>query len=402
MSTFLLCKENDLANGQMKEYEVEQHGKILLVKDNDKFFALGAKCTHYGAPLAKGAYCNGTVRCPWHGACFNIETGDVEDFPGFDSLPTFKALGVDPDSIALKKSDYYEKLGVNVVFGAQATKIEPKKKLVHLSNGQKFAYGKVVVATGGRPRLLNVPGYCTNVKNVFYLRTPADGQLIGQQVAGKDVVIVGSSFIGMELASVVAKKGAKSLTVVSNSGLPFDQVFGAQIGQAVLKLFEDNGVKFKLSVDILKLNHNDNNEVTSLDLKSKVGGAENLSCEICIVGIGVTPSTEVFEGSGAMLDQRGYVEVDEHLGVVGLSDVYACGDIARFPLATFQHQMANVQHWQMALKHGYGAGYDEIIVHGDASQLSFVAYYLKNENLVAVATCGKDPIAARLAEYFRI
>ena len=64
-------------------------GSCLLVKQNDKHFAIGSKCSHYGASLANGALGDGVVTCPWHGACFNLENGDIEDFPGLDSLPKY-------------------------------------------------------------------------------------------------------------------------------------------------------------------------------------------------------------------------------------------------------------------------------------------------------------------------
>jgi len=65
-------------------------GKALLVREQGQYYAVGHKCTHYGAPLASGALYNGRVRCPWHGACFNVKTGDIEDFPGLDSIPKFE------------------------------------------------------------------------------------------------------------------------------------------------------------------------------------------------------------------------------------------------------------------------------------------------------------------------
>merc|ERR1719242_1142907 len=90
----------------MREVDVGDK-KALLVKEAGQLYAMGHKCTHYGAPLAKGAYCNGVVRCPWHGACFNVKTGDIEDFPGLDSVHTFKVevrgddvvVSADPDKL---------------------------------------------------------------------------------------------------------------------------------------------------------------------------------------------------------------------------------------------------------------------------------------------------------------
>ena len=73
--------------------EVEFEGveeRALLIRQEGKLHAIGSKCTHYGAPLVKGCLGNGRVRCPWHGACFNITSGDIEDFPGLDSLQKFE------------------------------------------------------------------------------------------------------------------------------------------------------------------------------------------------------------------------------------------------------------------------------------------------------------------------
>lgn len=107
-----VCKDSDVGENQMKQVDLEDVGKVLLIRKNGKLSALGAKCTHYGAPLHSGALGENRVRCQWHGACFNILTGDIEDFPGnylkkkkkikthgtktnicllgFDSLPCFQ------------------------------------------------------------------------------------------------------------------------------------------------------------------------------------------------------------------------------------------------------------------------------------------------------------------------
>ncbi len=68
--------------------------KALVVKQNGQFSAIGHKCSHYGAPLSKGYLGNGRVRCPWHGACFNVQSGDIEDFPGLDGVPCFNVRNV--------------------------------------------------------------------------------------------------------------------------------------------------------------------------------------------------------------------------------------------------------------------------------------------------------------------
>lgn len=88
-----MCKQEDINENEMKLLPLGDDGKkILLVKQKGELHAIGTKCTHYGALLHTGALGEGRVRCPWHGACFNIKTGDIEDYPGLDSLPCYKVL----------------------------------------------------------------------------------------------------------------------------------------------------------------------------------------------------------------------------------------------------------------------------------------------------------------------
>lgn len=81
---------NDINENEMKVFDIGEDGKVLVVKQKGEINALGTKCTHYGAPLSQGALGDGRIRCQWHGACFNLKTGDIEDFPGFDSLPCYQ------------------------------------------------------------------------------------------------------------------------------------------------------------------------------------------------------------------------------------------------------------------------------------------------------------------------
>lgn len=87
----VVCREDELKDNEMKTLPLgESGGRVLLIKQKGQIHAIGTKCTHYGAPLETGALGDGRVKCPWHGACFNIKNGDIEDFPGLDSLPCYK------------------------------------------------------------------------------------------------------------------------------------------------------------------------------------------------------------------------------------------------------------------------------------------------------------------------
>jgi len=86
----IVCNETDLNDNEMKSFPLGEHGKVLIARQNGEWSAVGTKCTHYGAPLDTGSLGNGRVRCPWHGACFNLKSGDIEDFPGMDSIPCYQ------------------------------------------------------------------------------------------------------------------------------------------------------------------------------------------------------------------------------------------------------------------------------------------------------------------------
>ncbi|XP_063833197.1 apoptosis-inducing factor 3-like [Ostrinia nubilalis] len=98
----VVCNENALKENEMKVFEIGEEGRVLLVKQKGEFSAVGTKCTHYGAPLVSGALGDGRVRCPWHGACFNIKTGDIEDFPGFDSLPCYQVTVTEKGEVKVR------------------------------------------------------------------------------------------------------------------------------------------------------------------------------------------------------------------------------------------------------------------------------------------------------------
>ncbi|XP_053223682.1 apoptosis-inducing factor 3-like isoform X3 [Podarcis raffonei] len=84
-----VCQVDDMYDGEMREVEVAGH-PVLLVRDHLQFSALGSRCTHAGAPLSKGYLGQGRIRCPWHGACFSLKTGDIEEYPTLDCLTSFK------------------------------------------------------------------------------------------------------------------------------------------------------------------------------------------------------------------------------------------------------------------------------------------------------------------------
>ncbi|KAK6192405.1 hypothetical protein SNE40_003876 [Patella caerulea] len=499
MTEIEACSVDDIQDGGMKDVEVED-GKILLVQRGQEYFAVGGKCTHYGAPLVNGSMSNGVVRCPWHGACFNVQTGDIEDFPGLDSLPTFdvsvkngkiyihvptsgvgkrlknmcgsvpenrktfvlvgggpasvvcaetlrqegftgriiivskesvlpydrpklsKAMDAKPESLALRNAEFYKKYDIEIRQGHEVVSVDTKAKLVRMYDGKKMSYDSLFIATGGKPRVLPIPG--SGLKNVCSLRTPADANFIAEQAKGKDVVVVGSSFIGLEVTAFLHDK-CKSVTVIGTGSAPLQRVFGEKLGRVFQKMHEEKGVKFYFEKGVKALRSKEDDILTEVVLSD----GTVISADICILGVGVVPATDFLKKSDIELTKRGFVSVNERLQT-NIPDVYAGGDIVEFPLFTVPGSNVNIQHWQMAHQHGkiagynmngisreiksvpyfwtvmygksvrytgYGPGYDDVIVHGDLDVPKFAAFYTKGDNVVAVASLAFDPIVSQAA-----
>lgn len=493
-----VCKENELENGEMKVYELGQQGNVLLVKENGTFSALGTKCSHYNAPLIKGVLSNGRIRCPWHGACFNSKTGDIEDFPGLDSLPCYKvrvengdvkicttsqemekskrvkstskrtvedkrtfivvggggagqtcvetlrqegftgrliliskessrpydrpklskALSATAESLALRSLDYYQSADIELWLNREVTSIDTNKKLLTCSDGTSIQYDSVMISTGGRPRTLDG----ATLKNIHYLRSVDDANIIAEKSRKKNVVIIGTSFIGMEVAAFLADK-ANSVSVIGNSNVPFQNVLGEEVGKGLQKLLEEHQIQFFNENSVVEFVGN-KGILTEVILKT----GEHVSADVCVIGIGVLPSTDFLQNTSIKLNALNQIEVDEYMKT-NVDGVFAGGDIVEFPLSIMDMRV-NIGHWQLAMAHGrcaalnmlnkneklltvpffwsmlfgksvryagYGGKFEEIILRGDPDKLQFVAYYLRNDKVVAVATMNNDPIAAKFA-----
>ncbi|RZC32804.1 apoptosis-inducing factor 3 [Asbolus verrucosus] len=130
----VVCKDSDVGENEMKTFDLGEAGRVLLVRQNGKLSALGAKCTHYGAPLVHGALGEGRVRCQWHGACFNLLNGDIEDFPGLDSLPCYQVT-VSDDEVTVR---------------ARRAELESGKRVKAMA-GRDVREAQHIVVVGGGP-----------------------------------------------------------------------------------------------------------------------------------------------------------------------------------------------------------------------------------------------------------
>jgi NADPH-dependent 2,4-dienoyl-CoA reductase/sulfur reductase-like enzyme len=356
-----------------------------------------------------------------------------------------KQLSLDEFAAQLRPIDFYKDSDIEYHLGTEVTSLDHEKKSVEyrqVDSSEKpnsLVYNSVLVATGGAAVPLRLEG--SRSDNVYLLRTLADSQKLGQVAAANPqakVVVVGSNFIGMECAATLSKLVA-SVTVVARGPLPF-KPFGNEIGTALLKLFEKNNVVFKPNSEPTQLKVEDG-KVTSVVCAD---GSE-LPCDflVCGVGVEIKTATSFIKASfsGLSIDAAGAIKVDQHLSVA--PGFYAAGDMVKYPDPIYGD--VRIEHWGVAgsmgklagsnmtreeqhtqprtaystvpffwtLNFGKGVRYvghatswDEIIFDMEPNglevdTLKFVAYYVKINAVVAVATVARDPMATRCAEFMK-
>ena len=436
-------KSLDLKNGQKQEAEVEgiEEGKVLLVKYKDKVHALGSKCTHYGAPLAKGVIGeHGRIVCPWHGACFQVTTGDVEDAPALDPLAKFevvekdggvyikgdestiksgrhtlnikckpkgedrivvigngsgalgaidglrsggftgpitciskenhgpidrtklsKALLTDVSAVEWRSADYWKEGGVDMVNDTVIAVDFSNKKVKTESGKNDVKYSKLIMASGGLPRMLPLPGLKGDLKSVFPLRGVRDVQQIMEAAGnkgGKKIVVVGSSFIGMECGNALAGKG-HHVEIIGMEEEPMERVMGEKVGAIFRKLLEKNGVKFHMLASVEKGNESSSRggHIGSVSLKD----GPTLEADLVVEGVGIRPSTDYLNDNNSVsLEKDGSISTDESFAVKGLNDVYAIGDIATYPYhgPGGNGKPVRIEHWSVAQNAGRSVAHE--------------------------------------------
>jgi NADPH-dependent 2,4-dienoyl-CoA reductase/sulfur reductase-like enzyme len=218
--------------------------------------------------------------------------------------------------------------------------IDAGKRRVRLSDGADLGYDKLLLATGASPRALEVPG--AGLGNVFSLRTLADSDRIAATVqAGTRLVIVGSGWIGLEVAAAARLRGA-TVTVVTPAALPLRRVLGDRLAKVFLALHREHGVDFRFGTRVLELRGGP--DVAQVVLSDDT----TVNADVVLVAVGVTPNTGLADQ--ARLPVGDGVLVDRQLRTAD-PDIFAAGDVAAVdhPLL---HARIRVEHWDTALRSG--------------------------------------------------
>ena len=240
------------------------------------------------------------------------------------------------DWIALRPPEYYAERRIELVLNVRATSLDLKQKNVVLENGRKVKFGSLLIATGADPVRLPVPG--AQDSQLHYLRTFADAKaIVAKTASAKRVVVIGASFIALEVAASLRTRGIE-VHVVAPDKTPLERVLGREVGEFIRKLHEAHGVVFHLGQTVGRM---DGRRVTLSD-------GSVLDADFMVLGVGVRPSIALAEQAGLAID-RG-VAVNEYLET-SVAGIFAAGDIARWP-DPHSGDRIRVEHWVVAERQG--------------------------------------------------
>jgi 3-phenylpropionate/trans-cinnamate dioxygenase ferredoxin reductase subunit len=325
---------------------------------------------------------------------------------------------VPEEKVYLRPPHYYEEQRIELRLGVAATKLDATKKIVQLESGERLDYDKLLIATGCEVRRLGIPG--ADLGGVRYLRTRTESaELAALLDTARRVVVVGAGFIGSEVAASARTLG-KEVTILEASAVPLVHALGARMGEVCAMIHRDHGVDLRLSCHVQEFRGAKRVEEVVLADGSVV------ECDLVVVGVGVTPSVGWLQESGLELDNG--VLVNEYCET-NLPGVYAAGDVANAWNPSLGERL-RVEHYDNAQNHGIAAGKvmaggrepyapipyfwsdqyeytmqyvghargdDEIVLRGDLSKRSFIAFYVREGRVRAGFAIGKpkDIMATR-------
>jgi 3-phenylpropionate/trans-cinnamate dioxygenase ferredoxin reductase component len=298
---------------------------------------------------------------------------------------------------------FYSEHEVQLELGRPVTAIDPAASEV-VVGGQRLRYDRLLITTGAEPRRLPLPG--TELEGVHYLRDLRDSEAIGERIAaGARLVVVGAGWIGAEVAASARQKGC-AVTLLEMTAVPLERVLGPEVGAIYRDLHRSHGVEFLPQTSAGRF------EGDGSVRRVVTQEGRPIEADLVVVGIGVAPRTSLAEAAG--LDVENGIAVGERLET-SAPGIFAAGDVANAHHPFYGHRL-RVEHWANALNQGpaaaramlgkpvsyeeipyffsdqyesgmeyggYATEWDEVVFRGDPGGGEFVAFWLRDEHVVA-------------------
>jgi NADPH-dependent 2,4-dienoyl-CoA reductase/sulfur reductase-like enzyme/nitrite reductase/ring-hydroxylating ferredoxin subunit len=343
----------------------------------------------------------------YQGSIVMLSSDDARPYDRPNLSKDYLAGAIPFKYVPLKDESYYLENNIDIRLGRVALELDIRASEVVLAGGDRIPYDRLLLATGAEPVRLTVSG--VDQPHVHTLRSLADCQAIIEDAnSARRVVVVGASFIGLEVAAALRARKLE-VHVVAPDKRPMERVLGPDMGHFIRTLHEEHGVVFHLE-----------DKATAIDgMTVRLESGGTLEADLVVVGIGVRPRLELDEKAGLKLD-RGVV-VDQYLET-SAPGIYAAGDIARWP-DPHTGDNIRVEHWVVAERQGQAAAFsmlgdrtpfttvpffwsqhydvpinyvghaedwDEIVIDGDVMSKDCLLRFKRNGRVTAVASIYRD------------
>jgi 3-phenylpropionate/trans-cinnamate dioxygenase ferredoxin reductase subunit len=248
------------------------------------------------------------------------------------------------EDILAHDETFYKENEVQMLLGTTIVELDAQNKTVTDNTGDSFRFDKLLLATGGIPRRLSIPG--GDMHEILYYRYLDDyARLRREATVGKSAVVIGGGFIGSEMAAALTMNGVK-VTMIFPEPYLVQRVFPEYLGCAIQDRYREHGIKIMHDNKPAAFSRSETRVYTRTESE------QHFESDLVVVGIGITPAVELATGAGLQVSNG--IVVNEYLQS-SHPDVYAAGDNAQFSYQALGQQM-RVEHWDNALSQGKWAG----------------------------------------------
>ena len=334
-------------------WRVERRGNTVTVRDKVERDPLApsyperpsrpslSKVVIVGAGAAGTAAAEMLRRCAFDGEITVVDDDDGSPYDRPNLSKDYLAGNAPEEWIPIRPPGFYDEHRITIVRG-RATKLDPTARLLHVDGRAPLGFDALILATGAEPvRLTTTPG--ADLPHVHYLRTLRDSRaIIAAAQRATNAVVIGASFIGLEVAaSLRTRNGKLPVHVIAPDALPLERVMGHDLGQFIQSLHQEHGVTFHLQQTATRIERD----------AVILANGERIAADLVVIGVGVRPRLQLAQDAGLRVDNG--VIVNEFLET-SAPGIYAAGDIARWP---DPHSGApiRVEHWVVAERQGQTA-----------------------------------------------